>query len=169
MITRRAFVATSGATLAGCRRKATGFPGYAFVANRGESSVAAVDLSRFAVARQIRLEAPPEAVVADAARGSVYVLAPTGGFLYEIDIPNLTVKRKLALGGTTPSMQLSPAGDGFGRDSLSFIPRAGWRREFHEQRNRDQRGVDLGKRNRLFRRYAVAWAGRAGAYGWARR
>ena len=65
---RRAFLLGGVAALGCGRRRATGFPGYAFVANAGEQSVAAVDLMDFSVVRQIRLSAAPDWVTAHAAR-----------------------------------------------------------------------------------------------------
>ena len=109
MLSRRAFLLGAVAT-AGCRRKATGFPGYAFVANRGENSVAAVDCGRFAVARRIPLPAAPEMVLANAPRETVYALAPASGTLFEIGIRELTVQRKLELGRSASSIEVSNNG-----------------------------------------------------------
>jgi YVTN family beta-propeller protein len=110
MTSRRAFVAGAVAAVACGRRRATGFPGYAFVVNQGGRSVAAVDLTRFRVARQIRLERAPAAVAAHLPRGTVYVLAPEGGTIFEIGAADLAVKRKLSLGGTAVAMRMSPDG-----------------------------------------------------------
>jgi YVTN family beta-propeller protein len=108
MIDRRQFLLGSAAT-AGCwRRRATGFPGYAFVANGGERSVAAVDLTSFSVTRQIELEAAPTQVVARAGQRRVYALAPQSATIYEIDAADLAVKRKLSLGGMAVSIRLEP-------------------------------------------------------------
>ena len=105
MIQRRQFLLGSAATV-GCRRRATGFPGYAFVANGGEHSVAAVDLTSFSVTRQIQLEGAPIEVVARQEQRRVYALAPQNAAVYEIDAVDLAVKRKLSLGGTAVSMRL---------------------------------------------------------------
>jgi len=71
MLNRRTFlVAAAGAGWA-CKQRGTGFPGYVFVANAGERSVAAVDLNRFAVARQIHLENAP---------GSYWRILPSAWF-----------------------------------------------------------------------------------------
>lgn len=110
MQSRRAFVLGSVATLACGRRRATGFPGYAFVANAGEQSVAAVDLTSFTVVRQIRLDSAPAAVVAHAERQSAYVLTPETGIIYEIDAVDLRVKRKLGLKATAVAMRMAPGG-----------------------------------------------------------
>ncbi|MBZ5592355.1 MAG: hypothetical protein LAP39_08970 [Acidobacteriia bacterium] len=107
---RRFFLLGSGVSLACGRRRATVFPGYAFVANHGEKSVAAVDLTRFSVARQIRLEAAPSALIADSGRNAVYVLAPENGTVYEIDAARLELKRKLSLGNPVVSWRMAPAG-----------------------------------------------------------
>jgi len=92
------------------RRRATGFPGYAFVANAGEQSVTAVDLTEFAVVRQIRLDAVPSGVVAHGGRRCVYVLMPQNAAVFEIDAGALAVKRKLSLKGTAVSMRLAHDG-----------------------------------------------------------
>jgi YVTN family beta-propeller protein len=110
MNNRRAFILGSAAALGCGRRRATAFPGYAFVANQGEQSIAVVDLTTFSVARQIRLEAAPSAIAADRQRRAVYVLAPQKGMVYEIDAVNLIPKRKLSLGAQVVSMRMAPAG-----------------------------------------------------------
>ena len=107
---RRAFLLGSLAATSCGRRRATGFPGYAFVANAGEQSVAAVDLTDFSVVRQIRLDAAPSGVVAHGCRRSVYVLMPQNATIFEIDGTGLAVKRKLSLKGTAVSMRLAPGG-----------------------------------------------------------
>ncbi|HXJ42123.1 MAG TPA: hypothetical protein VNH18_22790, partial [Bryobacteraceae bacterium] len=108
MIDRRRFLLGSAAATGCWRRRATGFPGYAFVANGGERSVAAVDLTSFTVARQIQLEGSPAQVVAVPGRRRVYALASQNATVYEIDAAGLSVKRKLSLGGTAVSMRLEP-------------------------------------------------------------
>jgi YVTN family beta-propeller protein len=110
MTNRRTFLFGSVAAMACGRRRATGFPGYAFVANAGEQSVAAVDLTDFSVVRQIRLDAAPSEVVAHGGRGSVYVMMPQNATIFEIDGTSLAVKRKLSLNGTAVSMRLAPEG-----------------------------------------------------------
>lgn len=87
------------AALAGCRRRrAAGFPGYAFVANREGRAVAAVDLSAFAVARHIRLPAGPSQVFTGPALPYVYALTPEGGSLHEIAADTLTLGRSVSVG-----------------------------------------------------------------------
>jgi len=108
MMNRRTFLFGSLAAMACGRRRATGFPGYAFVANAGERSVAAVDLTDFSVVRQIRLDAEPSGVVAHGGRRAVYALMPENATIFEIDGAGLAVKRKLSLKGTAISMRLDP-------------------------------------------------------------
>jgi YVTN family beta-propeller protein len=106
-------LASSVAALGCGRRKATGFPGYCFVANRGSRSVAAVDLNRFQVRTQIPLEAAPSAIIArpDAARPRAFALAPTAGAVYEIDAASLSVRRRARLGGHVAALRFAPAGN----------------------------------------------------------
>src|SRR5512136_514734 len=93
----------------GCGRpKARAFPGYCFVANRAGRSVAAVDLSRFRVRRQIPVEGDPSAVLAHPERKVVFVLAPEIGTVYEIDAPTLTIARRARAGNQALAMQISP-------------------------------------------------------------
>src|SRR5258708_5253037 len=111
MIDRRRFLLGSAVGVGCWRRRATGFPGYAFVANGGERSVAVVDLTSFSVARQIQLEASPAQVVAVSGQRRVYALASQNATVYEIDAVGLSVKRKLSLGGTAVSMRVEPVGN----------------------------------------------------------
>lgn len=118
MISRRtAFLLPLAA--AACRRRATGFPGYAFVANRGENSVAAIDLTNFTVARRIRLQAAPGQVLANAARHAIYVAAPERGVIYEFDSAVLALKRQVAIAGVLVDARFS-AGD----ESMWVLARA---------------------------------------------
>lgn len=121
MVTRRTFVASAlGAGLAGgianlssCGRhdRATGFSGYAFIANQEGGAIAAVDLEVFAVARHIRVDGSPTAVLANSRTARVYALTPDNGSVHEIRTDNLTFARKLRVAGTALEMRLSPAGD----------------------------------------------------------
>ncbi len=121
MVTRRSFVASglgaglagSLAGLAGCggHEKATGFSGYAFIANQEGGAVAAVDLEVFAVARHIRVEGSPTAVLANPRTARVYALTPDNGSVHEIRTDNLTFAHRLPVARTALEMRLSPAGD----------------------------------------------------------
>jgi YVTN family beta-propeller protein len=110
MTTRRSLLAGSAAMLACGRRRPTAFPGYVFVANQGERSVAAVDLTKFSVERQIRLDAAPSVLMADSERHSVYALTLQEGRVFAIAASDLSVKRKLSLGGPAIAMRLAPDG-----------------------------------------------------------
>jgi YVTN family beta-propeller protein len=95
----------------GCsKRRASGFSGYAFIANQDSRSVAAVDLTAFAMIRQIPLEAGPTAVIAHPKQPLVYVLTPEIGVVYEISAPRLSVTRKSRLGAPAISMRMAPDG-----------------------------------------------------------
>jgi YVTN family beta-propeller protein len=121
MVTRRTFLTSSLgaglggglATLTGCGHhdKATGFSGYAFIANQEGGAIAAVDLEVFAVARHIRVDGSPTAVLANDRTARVYALTPGNGSVHEIRTDNLTFSRKLPVAGTALEMRLSPVGD----------------------------------------------------------
>jgi|SRR5579871_1135731 len=108
---RRRFLFSSLGAAACGRRRATGFPGYAFVANAGKQSVAAVDLTEFAVTRQIGLDGVPAGVTASQGRRTVYVMIPQDARIVEIDAGALTVKRKLSLKGVALATRLSADGE----------------------------------------------------------
>lgn len=118
-MTRRTFaLAGLGATtglggLTSCRShpRATGFSGYAFIANQEGGAIAAVDLGVFAVARHIRVDGSPTAVLANSRNGRVYALTPQNGSVHEIRAGNLTLSHKLQVASTALQMKLSPAGD----------------------------------------------------------
>ena len=108
----RRVVLLGTAAAVGCGpRKGSGFPGYAFVANAGSRSLAAVDLTRFALAKQIGLESAPGAVVRHPARPSAYVLLPETGGVCEIDAAALAIARRSRLGGPALSMRVSVDGE----------------------------------------------------------
>ena len=116
MVNRRRFAAALGAGvtsgligMTGCaRQRATGFSGFAFVANQEGGAVAAVDLSVFAVARHIRVDGSPTAVLASPKRPTVYALTPENGTVHEIRADNLTFSRKVRLAATAMAMRFSP-------------------------------------------------------------
>jgi YVTN family beta-propeller protein len=116
MLTRRTFalggLAGGLGALAACARpKARGFSGYAFVANQNGGAIAAVDLEVFAVARHIRIDGSPTAVLAHPKLGRVYALTPANGSVHEILTGNLTFSRKLQVASLALEMRLSPLGD----------------------------------------------------------
>jgi YVTN family beta-propeller protein len=111
MITRRtALLGGLGAMVACTRRKAKGFSGYAFIANREGGAIAAVDLEVFAVARHIRIDGAPTAVVSYPQAGRVYALTPENGWVHEIRTDSLTFSRKLRVADSAIMMRLSPSG-----------------------------------------------------------
>jgi YVTN family beta-propeller protein len=111
LLSRRTLLVSAGAALGCARRKGTGFAGYCFVANQASRSVAAVDLSRFAVRRQIALDAAPASVVPHPSRARAFVLAPEAGTVYEIDAATLAVTRRARAGNLAVDMRLSARGD----------------------------------------------------------
>ena len=110
-LTRRTLL-VGAVALAGCaRRKSRGFPGYAFVANAGERTVAAVDLNAFVLAKQIGLDGAPGDVRSNPLRPGVYVLLPESGAVCEIDAAKLAVVRKTRLGYPALAMRLAADGE----------------------------------------------------------
>ena len=111
-ISRRSLLLSPALALAACRKpKATRFPGYCFVANQDGHSVAVVDLSSFRLRKQIHLDAAPAVVLRHPQRPMVFVLAPQGGTVYEIDAVSLEVGRTARAGSQAVDMQVSPRGD----------------------------------------------------------
>ena len=95
LFSRRAFLASSAVLLPGCRRrKATRYPGYCFVANYDAHSIALVDLSRFRLLRNLRLDAAPAAVLPRPGLPRVLALALSPGTVYEIDALTFAVTRQ---------------------------------------------------------------------------
>jgi YVTN family beta-propeller protein len=116
MLTRRTFalggIAGGLGALAACGNpKARGFSGYAFVANQDGGAIAAVDLQVFAVARHIRVDGSPTAVLAHPKLGRVYALTPDTGSVHEILTGTLTFARKLQVATLALEMRLAPQGD----------------------------------------------------------
>jgi DNA-binding beta-propeller fold protein YncE len=109
--TRRHWLLGAAAGLACGRQKATGYAGYAFVANRDSHSVSAIDLTRFRVWKHIPLGAAPSEVVAHPTKSRVFVLTPAAGAVCEIDAASLAVSRRVRAGSDALSIRLAPAGD----------------------------------------------------------
>jgi len=97
--------------MAGCaRRRSRGFSGYAFVANAGERTVAALDLNSFVLARQIGMDSTPGAVLSNPQRPGVYVLMRENGVVCEIDAARLAVVRKTRPAAPALAMRVAPDG-----------------------------------------------------------
>ncbi len=107
MITRRGFLAASALAGASCGpRRASGFDGYAFVANSEGRAIAAVDLTAFAVVRHVRLDADPTEVIAHPASQTVLALTPATGCVHDIDGSRLALRRKLQAGSAAAGMRM---------------------------------------------------------------
>jgi YVTN family beta-propeller protein len=95
------------AALAGCgRRKATGYPGYCFVAAQDSHALTVVDLSNFRSRGQVRLDAAPSAIVPHPRLPRVLALAGEAGILYEVDA-SLAIIRRAHAGGQAAGMLLN--------------------------------------------------------------
>jgi len=100
------------APLAACRRRrGSGFPGYALIAGPEARSVAAVDLTAFALAGHIPLESPPDSLAVHPARTAVWALSHDAGALYELDVARLRPGRRLGLARSALGMRLAPDGE----------------------------------------------------------
>jgi len=97
-----------GALAACSRPKAKGFSGYAFIANQEGGAVAAVDLEAFVVARHIRVDGAPTAVVARRQHARVYALTPENGCVHEIRASSLSFSKKIQVASRALTMRLSP-------------------------------------------------------------
>src|SRR4029078_11799815 len=108
-LARRQFLTVGIAAVAAgsAREGASGVDGYAFVSNEEAHAVAAVDLSAFAVARQIRLNDAPGQVLAPPKKRFFYVLTRRSGNLHEIETETLAVRRTLHTAPSATSMKLS--------------------------------------------------------------
>jgi YVTN family beta-propeller protein len=95
------------AALAGCgRRKATGYPGYCFVAAQDSHSLTVVDLSNFRTRGQVRLDTAPSAILPHPRLPKVIALAGDAGILYEVDA-SLAITRRAHVGSQALGMLLS--------------------------------------------------------------
>ncbi len=111
LISRRDLLLSSAALAACGHPKATEFSGYCFVANQGSRSVAAVDLRRFRVRKQIPLDAAPTLVIRHPTLPKVFALAPDAGTVYEIEAASLSVTRRARAGNQAIGMEMSPLKD----------------------------------------------------------
>jgi len=108
---RRKWLAATGlAALSACTRsKGTGYSGYALVANRGDSSLARVDLTIFQLAGTLSLSAPPSRIVVG--KGAhAYVLTPANGTVHLLAENQLKIARSRRVADHLSDLRLS--GDG---------------------------------------------------------
>jgi YVTN family beta-propeller protein len=110
IISRRAFLGSAGA-LAACGPKlAKRFNGYCFVANEGDRTVAAVNLSRFKVEKRFALESAPQAMLGLPGTRRVLAFSPGNATVTEIDADTLAVSRHGKAGNVARQMLLGPDG-----------------------------------------------------------
>lgn len=109
MISRRAVIAGALGLGACGPRLAKRFDGYCFVANKASRSLAVVNLSRFRLEKQIRLEGQPEVVVTHPGGKAALVLLSGMGTVVEVPTSSLEVSRKKKIGGHAVGMRF--AGD----------------------------------------------------------
>jgi DNA-binding beta-propeller fold protein YncE len=109
---RHLFTASAALAFSACNRnKGSGYFGYALVANQGDPSVSAVDLTAFRLAKTISLRSAPTAVVAaQHGRHSAYVLTPDSGSVHAIDV-NLSLSASERLADKVNEIRLGSSGD----------------------------------------------------------
>ncbi len=112
MRTRRELLLSAAAlSMTACGPKlAKRFNGYAFVANAGGHTVAAVNLSRFKVEKEIPLSGAPAVVIAVPGSPRALAFSPADATVSEIDANSLAVSRRARYGGTGKAIQLSSDG-----------------------------------------------------------
>jgi YVTN family beta-propeller protein len=109
VITRRRAIAACMSAAAGCgRRTASGFDGYAFVANEEGQAVAVVNLASFTLVRHIPLAAAPSVLISHNERKTVFALTPETGAIHEIVASRPTVQHKINVADRAISMRLDP-------------------------------------------------------------
>ncbi len=94
------------AGLAACKKRASRFNGYAFVANAGSRTLAVVNLSSFSLVRELALGAAPAAVISVPDSRRVIALTPDNGEIVEFDCATLRISRKLRVATRAVSMRL---------------------------------------------------------------
>ncbi len=145
MLSRRSFALSGVAAVAAAckKKKSPGFDGYVYVANEAGNAIAVVDLTAFAVARHIRLDDSPTAVLADPEEPRVYAFAPASGTIYEVDTERFTVARRVKLGSSI-SIRLSDRSLWvLGRRTLTEVPLESFRASTPLQLAADAHDVDL--------------------------
>lgn len=108
VILRREFLSLPLALASGCRRRSSGYPGYAFVALTEGRALAVVDLLAFALRRQIPLPAAPSEVAAPDGGPAVYALLPEAGIVCEIDSSRLEISRRISTRARLLHMKSAP-------------------------------------------------------------
>ena len=158
MLSRRSFALSGVAALAAaCKKKRSpGFDGYVYVANEAGNAIAVVDLTAFAVARHIRIDDSPTAVIADPDEPRVYAFAPASGTIYEVDTETFAVARRVKVGQSI-SMRLSDRSLWvLGRRTLTEVPLESFRASATLQLAADAHDFDLSNYTRLA---AVSYGG----------
>ena len=114
MMTRRRWIAQAAGAplfLAACGpRKGTAFPGFAVVALEAEQALSTINLERFRVTRQLRLEGAPSQVIALTTSRVVLCLIPTRGTLLAIDSEGFAIRQKVRVGDLSLTMRVSDDG-----------------------------------------------------------
>jgi DNA-binding beta-propeller fold protein YncE len=107
-LSRRALLLAPAALLPGCRRRrATGYPGYCFVAAQQSHSLGVIDLLTFRIARPVRLDAAPSVILPHPRLPRVLVLSADTGTIYEVDAASRRVTRRVRVATQAVGMVLA--------------------------------------------------------------
>ncbi|MCU1262431.1 MAG: hypothetical protein JWO80_5316 [Bryobacterales bacterium] len=106
-LSRRSFLGAVGVLNACAPRLAKRFNGYCFVANQGDRTVAAVNLTRFQVQKRFQLESAPSALVALPGAPRALAFSPGNATVTEIDADSLSVTRHCKAGNAAREMLLT--------------------------------------------------------------
>ena len=89
------------------RKRSPRYQGYALIANHDSRSIAVIDLSRFQILKEIPLNTAPSWVVAVPSRSRAYVLSADSPMMDVINLDNLLLEGRVALGGKPQAVRLS--------------------------------------------------------------
>lgn len=108
-ISRRAWIGSAAALVAGCgRTRSPRYPGWLFVATANESGIAVADLANFHRVTTIALPKPPRQILRAGTR--VFATCPEASTIYEIDPNRLAIAGKIVLPGPIGPAVTTPDG-----------------------------------------------------------
>jgi DNA-binding beta-propeller fold protein YncE len=108
-LSRRALLSVPAALLGCGRRKATGYPGYCFIAAQESHSLGVIDLATFRLGRPLHLDAAPTAILPHPRLPHALVLAAHIATVYQVDAASMRITRRAHVG--TQAMGMLLGGD----------------------------------------------------------